>query len=239
MPAGAIETLFDDQNHPSFKRADLGRYLGILDIARNFKDIKTTSRLEIMGQGQPLPRSGMRGGGENPHAFVNLDKALEIAVRSRKPKAIALIKWLVKKGAKKLQEEHQIQIEGKDAAIALSNDDLDAERHKLQDVGKQLVDLEHENRELQNEVERLQERYVPYLQDTRKDNGMVVIQKNNGDEYPYVAICGQQEYVTQKIQNKLADYPNGQLVVLAETPNAIVHYNWLRERGCRRCRFFG
>ena len=34
-----------------------------------------------------------------------------------------------------------------------------------------------------------------------KDNGMAVIQKNNGDEYPYVAICGQ-------IQNKLADYPN-------------------------------
>ena len=97
---------------------------------------------------------------------------------------------------------------------------------------KQLVDLEHENHKLQNEVERLQERYVPYLQDTRKDNAMAVIQKNNGDEYPYVAICGQQGYVAQKIQNKLADYPNAQLVVLAETPNAIVHYNWLRERGC-------
>ena len=59
VPAGAIETLFDNQNQPWFKRADLRRYLGILDIARNFKDIKTTSRLEIMGQGQPLPRSGM------------------------------------------------------------------------------------------------------------------------------------------------------------------------------------
>ena len=61
---------------------------------------------------------------------------------------------------------------------------------------------------------------------------MAVIQKNKGDEYLYVTICGQQGYVAQKIQNKLADYPNAQLVVLAETPNAIVHYNWLRERGC-------
>ena len=113
-----------------------------------------------------------------------------------------MVKWLVKKGVKKLQEEHQIQIEGKDAAIALLNDDLDAERHKVQDVSKQLADFDHENHELQNEVERLQERYVPYLQDTRKDNGMVVIQKSNGDEYPYVAICGQQGYVVQKIQNK-------------------------------------
>ena len=112
------------------------------------------------------------------------------------------------------------------------NDDLDAEWHKVQGVGKQLVDLEHENCELQNELERLQERYVPYLQDTRKDTGMAVIQKNNDDEYGYVAICGQQGYVAQKIQNKLTEYPNGQLVVLAETPNAIVHYNWLREQGC-------
>ena len=121
---------------------------------------------------------------KNPHdVFVNLDGAIYIATKSKKEKAAALISWLLKKGVEKLQEEHQIQIEGKDAAIALLNDDLD-------DVGKQLVDLEHENRELQNEVERLQERYVPYLQDTRKDNGMVVIQKNNGDEYPYVAICG-------------------------------------------------
>ena len=125
----------------------------------------------------------MRGGGINPHdAFVNLDGALEIAVRSNKPKTVALVKWLSKKGVEKIQgehqraiTEHQIQTEGKDAAIALLNDDLDAERHKVQDVGKQLVDLEHENRELQNRVERLQERYVPYLQDTRKDNGMAVM----------------------------------------------------------------
>ena len=233
VAVGAIETLFDRENKPWFKRAGLGGYIGILDIARNFKGIKTTSRLEIMGQGQPLPRSGMRGGGIKPDdAFVNLDGALEIVVRSNKPKAVALVKWLVKKGVEKLQEEHQIQIEGKDAAIALLNDDLDAERHKVQDVSKQLVDLEHENHELQNGVERLQERYVPYLQDTRKDNGMAVIKKNNGDEYPYVAICGQQGYLAQNIQNKLAHYPNAQLVVLAETPNAIVHFNWLRERGC-------
>ena len=175
----------------------------------------------------------MRGGGKNPQdVFVNLDGAIYIATNSKKEKAAGPTSWLVKKGVEKLQEEHQIQTEEKDAAIALLNDDLEAERHKMQEVGKQPVDLEHENRELQNEVERLQERYVPYLQDTRKDNGMAVIQQNNGDEYPYVAICGEQGYVAQKIQNKLADYPNAQLVVLAETPNAIVHYNWLRERGC-------
>ena len=224
VPAGAIETVFDDQNQPWFKRADLRRYLGIVKV-KNSMHIPShfmCKRQDIKGVWPTVPL----GKRKNSHdVFVNLDGAIYIATNSKKEKAAALISWFVKKGVEKLQEEHQVQIEGKDAAIALLNDDLD-------DVGKQLVELEHENRELQNEVERLQERYVPYLQDTRKDNGMVVIQKNNGDEYPYVAICGQQGYVTQKIQNKLADYPNGQLVVLAETPKAIVHYSWLRERGC-------
>ena len=51
-----------------------------------------------MGQSQPLPQSGIRGGGINPHdAFVNVNSALEMAVRSRKPKAVALVKWLTKK----------------------------------------------------------------------------------------------------------------------------------------------
>ena len=63
-------------------------------------------------------------------------------------------------------------------------------------------------------------------------DGMVIIQKNNGDEYGYMAICGQQGYVTQKIKHKLIDYPNSNIVVLAETPNAIVQYNFLRERSC-------
>ena len=61
---------------------------------------------------------------------------------------------------------------------------------------------------------------------------MVIVQKNNGDEYPYVAICGQQGYVTQKVKQKLIDYPNINIVVLLETPNAIVQCNFLRERGC-------
>ena len=32
VPAGAIETLFDEQNQPWFKRADFGRYLGIVKV---------------------------------------------------------------------------------------------------------------------------------------------------------------------------------------------------------------
>ena len=114
--------------------------------------------------------------------------------------------------------EHQQAIEAKDTALAMVNDDLD--------------ESQREYAILEYRYEQLETRAVPYLEDPKKDNSMVVIQKNNGDEYPYIAICGQQGYVAQKIQNKLIDFPNGQIVVLAETPNAICHYNYLRERGC-------
>ena len=32
VPAGAIETFFNERNRPLFKRADLGSYLGIRNI---------------------------------------------------------------------------------------------------------------------------------------------------------------------------------------------------------------
>ena len=35
---GTIETIFDEQNQPLFKRVDLGKYLGIRNIRENFKD---------------------------------------------------------------------------------------------------------------------------------------------------------------------------------------------------------
>ena len=203
VPAGAIEILYDEQSQPWFKRADLGRYLGIVKV-KNSMHIPShfmCKRQDIEGDCCTVPLGRVK----NSHdVFVNLDGAIYIATNSKKEKAAALISWLVKKGVEKLQEEHQIQIEEKDAAIALLND-------YLEDVGKQFVDLEHEKCELQNEVERLQEWYVPYLQGTRKDNGMVIVQKNNGDEYPYVAICGQQGYVMQKIKHKLIDYPNSNI----------------------------
>ena len=116
------------------------------------------------------------------------------------------------------QQAHHLAIEQKNSIIALLNDDLDESQREYA-----ILDYKYE---------QLEYRAVPYLENPKKDNGMVVIQKNNGDEYPYIAICGQQGYVAQKIQNKLIDFPNGQIVVLAETGNSIIHYNWLRERGC-------
>ena len=63
VPAGAIETLFDEQNQPLFKRADLGKYLCIEDIKHNFKDFPshyTHPRSEMEAGGQATPLGGKK-----------------------------------------------------------------------------------------------------------------------------------------------------------------------------------
>ena len=60
--AGAIETLFDEQNQHLFKRAVLGKYLGIEDIKHNFKDFpphytRPRSDLEAGGRTHSLGRT--------------------------------------------------------------------------------------------------------------------------------------------------------------------------------------
>ena len=237
VPAGAIEVLSDANGAPHFKRADLGRYLGLANIKGAYQDLKTISR-KLLCAGS-FPKAPLLQSQNDHDTFVALEGALEIVVRSRKPKAVELTKWLTRKGVEKITEEHQKAINEmekiaeenrkviseKDMQIALLDDDLT-------DAQQNVVIFEHDNLELQAEVERLTTRAVPYLENPEKDNGMAIIQKNDGDSYPYLAVCGQRGYVAQKIQNELVSYPNSQIVVLAETPNAIVHFNWLRERGC-------
>ena len=125
VPAGAIETLFDDQNQHLFKRADLGKYLGIKDIKHNFKDLPShythpRSEIEAGGQAPPLGRTNNR-----QDIFINLDGSIEMTIRSKKPKAVALVKWLTKKGVEKIQEEHQQDITDRDnqiKALELTNE---------------------------------------------------------------------------------------------------------------------
>lgn len=59
---------------------------------------------------------------------------IEIPVRSEKPRTAALVKWLTKKGVEKIQEEHQLVIDEKDATLALINDDLQERANLIQAI---------------------------------------------------------------------------------------------------------
>ena len=91
---------------------------------RDFSSRYTRPRLDLKG----VSLTPSFGGTKNPHdIFINLNGSIKIAVRSKKPKAVALVKWLTKKGMEKIQEEHQQAIEEKDETIALLNDDRNSE----------------------------------------------------------------------------------------------------------------
>ena len=226
IPAGAIKVLTDGENQPWFKRAHVGKFL---ELQKILMSVKGLDECEIKTRDTVNPKvnnayrwSGPKDQQNKTDVFLSVYGVVYAIMKSRKRKGIELREWIMRdvvpRGFKKLIEE-------KDTQLALLNDDLTIAQQNV-------VVLEQDNLEIQAEVARLKPRDVPHLEDPRKDNGIVVIQKNNGDPYPYLAICGQQGYVAQKIQNKLVDYPNGQIVVLGETLNAIICYNWLRERGC-------
>ena len=86
VPAGAIEVLSDANGAPHFKRADLGRFLGLsLMLKRHTETIKVQSRESYSQMGWVRRYPSQR---QNDHdAFVDLDGSLEIVVRSKKPKA--------------------------------------------------------------------------------------------------------------------------------------------------------
>ena len=103
VPAGAIEVLSDAKGAPHFKRADLGRYLGLKCIAEMFRNVSTISR-KLLSSGVDSKSTLLQS--QNDHdAFVDLEGALEIVVRSRKPKAVELVKWLTRKGVEKVVGE--------------------------------------------------------------------------------------------------------------------------------------
>ena len=51
VPAGAIEVLNAVEGSPQFKRADLGRYLDIVDVRHNFKNIATKPQSRVSEEG--------------------------------------------------------------------------------------------------------------------------------------------------------------------------------------------
>ena len=70
-----------------------------------------------------------------------MDSAIEIAVRSKKPKAVALVKWLTKKGVEKIQEVHQQAITGYDNQIQALESKNEKHHHKILRINEEIDDL--------------------------------------------------------------------------------------------------
>ena len=241
VPAGAIEVLTDATGAPHFKRADLGRFLGIVVVARNNNNIVTKSRSELSRPGYVSNVPLLQG--QNDHdVFIDLEGALEIVVRSRKPKAVELTKWLTRKGVEKVVEGHQKAIDEKDMQIALLDDDLtESQEHARQlefsNTGLQ-GEIRAKDQEIarrQSEITELRQRYVNHCRDPRKDNVVMITRKHEPDdkhfEYPYYISRIQRRAISTKRRWLLNQFPDSEEIVVIDNPNSVHVFNRFEEEG--------
>ena len=156
--------------------------------------------------------------------FVSLTSALYVTVNSQKDKGKVLkehiLKDIVPRGfhtrIAKIQEEHQLAITYRD--------------YQIQVIQYENVGLQGKIRAKDQQIAALQRRYVGYLANEDKNNGITIIAKNNeAAEYPYISICGQHGYRMHKVRVLLARNQGSSLFADGDTPKSIVTYNFWRE----------
>ena len=64
-----------------------------------------------------------------------------MAVRSKKPKAVALVKWITEKDIEKIQEEHQQAITGRENQIQALEATYEAYQQKILRLNEEIDDL--------------------------------------------------------------------------------------------------
>ena len=216
VPAGAIEVISNAEGLLQFKRADLGRFLGLVDIRAAYRDVKTTSRkLLIPHASDACPPKDKN----DQDAFIDLDGALEIVVRSKKPKAVELVKWLTRKGVEKLVEDVR--------QLEYNNTGLQGEiRAKDQEIERR-----------QKENVELKQRYVDRCQDMSKDNVVMIVRKHTCEhedchsEYPYYVSRIQRRKIPAKRRWIIEQFPQSEEIVVIDNPNSVHTFNRFEEEG--------
>ena len=119
----------------------------------------------------------------------------------------------------KMEEYHQQALKEIDAALA----------HR-DHSNTSLVGLQGKIRAKNQQIATLQRRYVGYLSNEDKNNGISIITKNNEEaEYPYITIYGKNGYRSHKVRVLLARNQGSTLFSDGDAPHVIATYNFWRE----------
>ena len=179
----------------------MGKFLGIVRIIKSTpklseEDIKSRAFLqaEVGIHRMDLPREDA----QVHDISISLTGTVYVIANSRKNKGKVLkeniLKDIVQRGfdarIEGIQKKNRQAIDEKDAAIALLNDDLENRDNQMQAIQYEDVGLQGEIRAKNQQIATLQRRYVGYLTDEDKNNGISIIAKNNEEaEHPYISIC--------------------------------------------------
>ena len=162
--------------------------------------------------------------------FINLDGSIEMAVRSKKPKAVALVKWLSKEGVEKIQEDHQLAIQDHDnqiTAIQYENVALQAQRDVYQTQLQRCIE----------NITHLRARYVDYSRDPGKVNIVIIVRKHTtsaNDKYHdlpcYISRIQRRKWY---VNLKWFDwhFPDHEVIVKIDNPIIIHAFNWFEKDG--------
>ena len=99
------------------------------------------------------------------------------------------------------------------------NDNLQDHDNQIKAIQYENVGLQGKIRAKDQQIAALQRRYVGYLSDEDKNNGISIIAINNDEaEYLYISICGQHGYRRHKVRVLLTCNKGSTLFANGDTP---------------------
>ena len=196
-----IEVFVDSEEQNWFKRAQMGKFLGIEDIRTTLNGL---AKCEILTRQELIPIrhgspgwSGPKGQQNKTNKFLSFFGVIYVIVNSKKDKGKVLkehiLKDIVPRGfdirIEEIQEKHRQAIIEKDAAIVLLNDDLKNRDKQIQAIQYQNVALQAQRDVYKDQLQKCQDiithlktRHVPHAKDPGKDNIVMIIEKNTAPE---------------------------------------------------------
>ena len=192
-----IEMLVDSEEQNWFKRAHVGKFLGIEDIRTSLNGLE---KCEMLTRQELVPNRRDTPAWPEPryqpnkmNKFLLLFGVMYATVNSKKDKGKVLkkliLKDIVRRGfdtrIEEIQEKHRQANEEKDAAIALLNDNRKNHDNQIQAIQYENVALQAQRDVYKDQLQKCQDiiahlrtRYVDHAKDPGKDNIVMIIEKN-------------------------------------------------------------
>ena len=186
------------------------------------------SRGFLLVEGGVHSMDSLREDTKDPDMFASLTGDLYVIVNSQKDKVKVLkehiLKDIIPRGfgvrIEGIQQEHHQRATQLQQAIHERD-------NRIQAIQYENVGLQGKIRVKDQQIAALQRRYVGYLANEEKNNGITIIAKNNeAAEYSYISICRQHGYRRHKVRVLLARNQGSTLFADGDTPNAIVTCNF-------------
>ena len=179
-----IEVFVDSKEQNWFKRAHVGKFLGLVHIHRSTarlveEDQKTRAFLQAEGRCHIMKPS--REDAQDHDIFISLTDPLYVVVNSRKDKSKALMKHILKDIAPRRFDAKIEEIQGK-------------HQQAITDRDNQIKDLEFRNEDYQQKILRLNKEIDNFIKNRHVarrgcfDNVLCFIKKNSKEAHPYYVI---------------------------------------------------